>query len=81
MYINMNILVTGGAGYVGYSAVKSLARKYPDSKIIILDNLSKSKLENVLEGRNDSIFSKNGMDGVVGYNQALQDIISELENN
>lgn len=43
----MNILVTGGAGYVGYSAVKSLARKYPDSKIIIHDNLSKSKLENV----------------------------------
>lgn len=43
----MNILVTGGAGYVGYSVVKSLARKYPDSKIIIHDNLSKSKLENV----------------------------------
>lgn len=43
----MNILVTGGAGYVGYSAVKSLARKYPESKIIIHDNLSKSKLENV----------------------------------
>lgn len=43
----MNILVTGGAGYVGYSVVKSLARKYPDSKIIIHDNLSKSKLENI----------------------------------
>ncbi|HEY4516091.1 MAG TPA: NAD(P)-dependent oxidoreductase [Candidatus Paceibacterota bacterium] len=43
----MNILVTGGAGYVGYSAVKMLARKYPQSKIIIHDNLSKSKLENV----------------------------------
>jgi nucleoside-diphosphate-sugar epimerase len=43
----MNILVTGGAGYVGYSAVKSLARKYPQSKIIIHDNLSKSKLENI----------------------------------
>lgn len=43
----MNILVTGGAGYVGYSAVKSLARRYPESKIIIHDNLSKSKLENI----------------------------------
>jgi nucleoside-diphosphate-sugar epimerase len=43
----MTILVTGGAGYVGYSAVKSLARKYPDSKIIVQDNLSKSKLENI----------------------------------
>lgn len=43
----MTILVTGGAGYVGYSVVKSLARKYPQSKIIIHDNLSKSKLENI----------------------------------
>lgn len=43
----MNILVTGGAGYVGYSVVKSLARKYPQSKIIVHDNLSKSKLENI----------------------------------
>ena len=43
----MTILVTGGAGYVGYSVVKSLARKYPQSKIIIHDSLSKSKLENV----------------------------------
>lgn len=43
----MKILVTGGAGYVGYSVVKSLARKYPESKIIIHDNLSKSKLENI----------------------------------
>jgi nucleoside-diphosphate-sugar epimerase len=47
MTINMNILITGGAGYVGYSAVKSLARKYSESKIIIHDNLSKSKLENI----------------------------------
>lgn len=43
----MKILVTGGAGYVGYSVVKALVRKYPEAKIIIHDNLSKSKLENI----------------------------------
>lgn len=43
----MNILVTGGAGYVGYSVSQALAKKYPESKIIIHDNLSKGKLENI----------------------------------
>ncbi len=44
----MNILVTGGAGYVGYTVSKSLAIKYPESKIIIYDNFSKSRLENIM---------------------------------
>jgi len=43
----MNILVTGGAGYVGYSVCRKLATEYPKSKIIIYDNLSKGKLENI----------------------------------
>lgn len=43
----MNILVTGGAGYVGYSVCDALAKKYPKAKIIIHDNLSKGKLENI----------------------------------
>lgn len=43
----MNILVTGGAGYVGYSVSRALALAYPKSKIIIHDNLSKGKLENI----------------------------------
>jgi UDP-glucose 4-epimerase len=43
----MNILVTGGAGYVGYSVSRALALAYPESKIIIHDNLSKGKLENI----------------------------------
>ncbi|MBI3633265.1 MAG: NAD(P)-dependent oxidoreductase [Candidatus Vogelbacteria bacterium] len=43
----MNILITGGAGYVGYSVVEVLAKKYPNSKIIIYDNFSKGRLENI----------------------------------
>ncbi|MBX4215968.1 NAD(P)-dependent oxidoreductase [Candidatus Parcubacteria bacterium] len=43
----MNILITGGAGYVGYSASRALARKYPKATIVIHDNLSKGRLENI----------------------------------
>lgn len=43
----MNILVTGGAGYVGFGVCEALAQKYPDANIIIQDNLSKGKLENI----------------------------------
>jgi nucleoside-diphosphate-sugar epimerase len=39
------ILVTGGAGYVGSAVVEGLLYRYPDSKIIVLDNLSKGKFE------------------------------------
>jgi|GEM_PF-1986126 len=43
----MKILVTGGAGYVGYSVTRALARKFPQSKVIILDNFVKGRLENI----------------------------------
>lgn len=43
----MNILVTGGAGYVGFAVTEALSKKYPQAKIIIYDNLSKGKLENI----------------------------------
>lgn len=41
------ILVTGGAGYVGYTLVEELAKRYPDAKIVIYDNFSKGKLEGI----------------------------------
>lgn len=44
---NKNILITGGAGYVGYTITEELAKRYPNSKIIIYDNLSKGRLENI----------------------------------
>lgn len=43
----MTILVTGGAGYVGYSATRALARRYPQSSVIIFDNFVKGRLENI----------------------------------
>ena len=39
----MNVLVTGGAGYIGSSAVKSLIKK--GYNVIVVDNLSKGEQE------------------------------------
>ena len=44
-----NILITGGAGYVGISLVKEVLAKYSNSNIIVLDNLSKGRIENFNE--------------------------------
>lgn len=49
------ILVTGGAGYVGYSVIEELIKNYPTTEIIIYDNFSKGRLEgisNLLEKSN-----------------------------
>tara|TARA_Y100000389_G_scaffold193399_1_gene222127 strand:- start:51 stop:971 length:921 start_codon:yes stop_codon:yes gene_type:complete len=42
-----NILITGGAGFVGSNLAKEITRQYPESKITILDNFSTGKLENL----------------------------------
>lgn len=45
---------------------------------------ARSKLENVLNGRNDEIFEKHGMDGVMVFNnfrQQVLDKLTELEKN
>lgn len=44
---HMTILVTGGAGYVGYSVTRALARRYPQSNVVIFDNFVKGRLENI----------------------------------
>ncbi len=42
----MNILITGGAGYVGYTITERMAKKYPESKVVVYDSFVKAKLEN-----------------------------------
>lgn len=41
------ILVTGGAGYVGSALIEPLLDRYKDAKVVVLDNLSKGKFETV----------------------------------
>lgn len=45
--MDKSILVTGGAGYVGISVVEELAKKYPESKIIVYDNFSKGRADGI----------------------------------
>lgn len=44
----MNILVTGGAGFIGSNLVDRLIGK--GDKVVIIDNLSTGKIENVRNG-------------------------------
>lgn len=53
--IEKNILVTGGAGFIGTHLVKYLVKKYPHYRIINLDALTYSgNLENLMDIENES---------------------------
>lgn len=45
-----NILVTGGAGFIGSNLIKHLVKKYPSANITALDNYFTGKKENHIEG-------------------------------
>jgi UDP-glucose 4-epimerase len=46
---NKNILITGGAGFVGSSLLKKIKSKYPTARITVLDNFFTGKIENIPE--------------------------------
>ena len=48
----MNILVTGGAGFVGSNLIKSIVNKYPSYKVISVDNYFTGKKENHIDSPN-----------------------------
>lgn len=45
-----NILVTGGAGFVGSNLIKRLKQDYPDARIVSLDNYMSGSPENHVSG-------------------------------
>ena len=50
---NKNILITGGAGFIGSHVVRLFINKYPDYKIVNLDKLTYAgNLENLLDIEN-----------------------------
>lgn len=43
------IFVTGGAGYLGCQVVMDIARTYPNSRIVVIDNMSRGRVEFISE--------------------------------
>ncbi len=85
----MNILVTGGAGYIGSQTVLALLAK--NHTVIVLDNLSKGHKEVVPEGVSleiadlnhkksfRSIFEKYQIDGVIHFAGSIEVAESQVD--
>lgn len=43
----MNILLTGGAGYIGTTVLEYVLKTYPSDDVVVFDNLSKGRIENI----------------------------------
>ena len=46
----MNILITGGAGYIGYSLIHQILSDFPKTRITVYDNLSRKNYALFLNG-------------------------------
>lgn len=53
----MNILVTGGAGFIGGNFVKYMRRKHPDCRIVCIDALTYASNIDTLKGMDSNKFS------------------------
>lgn len=69
----MNILVTGGAGFIGRWVVKKLLED--NHKVVALDNLSNGSLKNIEEFINDDNFTF--VQGDIKDNVLLKDLFKE----
>ncbi len=52
----MNILITGGLGFIGNHLVRYLLKKDPENKIIVIDDLSSGKMSFLKDVRSKFIF-------------------------
>lgn len=71
----MNILITGGAGFIGSHLAEKLLKQ--GNKIIVLDNLSTGSLDNVKHLRDNPDF-KLHIGSILNY-ELLEDIISQCK--
>jgi dTDP-D-glucose 4,6-dehydratase len=43
----MRIIITGGAGFIGSEVYRNIFSKLPNSELLVIDNLSFGKKENI----------------------------------
>ena len=73
----MNIIITGGAGFIGSHVVRLFVNKYPQDKIICLDKLTYAgNLENLrdVEGKPNYKFVKMDICDFDGILKLMQDM-------
>lgn len=55
---NQNILITGGAGFIGFLVVRLFVKKYPQYQIFNLDTLTYAgNLENIVDIEKESNYT------------------------
>ena len=58
---NKNIIITGGAGFIGSHLVEKLYKK---NKVIVIDNLSNGNFKNIRKFRHKIIFLKSDVEKI-----------------
>ena len=56
----MNILITGGSGFIGTNLIKTLKKQKPEAKLFVIDNYSTG-------------YDHNKQEGVEYYNHNIED--------
>lgn len=75
-YMRKNILITGGAGFIGSHVVRLFVNKYPEYRIINLDALTYAgNLENLvdIENRSNYVFSRTNILDVANVEKVFND--------
>ena len=68
----MNILVTGGAGFIGANLVKRLTEAHEEGEVIVLDDLSTGTRENLIDTNATLV------EGSILDEELLEDLVADV---
>jgi len=69
----MQILVTGGAGFIGSNLVEELQKRYPQAQIVVVDNFESGNFENLINFQGELITGDITDRGLWDYLASLYD--------